>query len=134
MLEQILVDRLTMLFQSVNCSFQINGVPQNYCCNHQIEPTSTIALVLEAAVAHFAQPIEEHRSGQGILGLASAVWVSVLHAAQQPFRSFGELADDVRRRLDLLHGTHRLPGVVGHGLDLAGAPAGRRRRHEARQG
>ena len=37
----------------------------------------------------------------------SAVWVSVLHAAQQPFRSFGELADDVRRRLDLLHGTHR---------------------------
>jgi hypothetical protein len=27
-------------------------------------------LVLEAAVAHFAQPIEEHRSGQGILGLA----------------------------------------------------------------
>jgi hypothetical protein len=64
----------------------------------------------------------------------SAVWVSVLHAAQQPFRSFGELADDVRRRLDLLHGTHRLPGVVGHGLDLAGAPAGRRRRHEARQG
>jgi hypothetical protein len=46
----------------------------------------------------------------------------------------GKLADDVRRRLDLLHGTNRLPGVVGHGLDLAGAPAGRRRRHEARQG
>jgi hypothetical protein len=42
----------------------------------------------------------------------SAVWVSVLRGAQQPFRSFGELADDVRRRLDLLHGTHRLPGVV----------------------
>jgi hypothetical protein len=36
---------------------------------------STIALVLKAAVAHLAEPVEEHGSGQNVAGLALAYFI-----------------------------------------------------------
>jgi hypothetical protein len=50
--------------------FQIDGVPQHDGGCHQSEAGGTIALALKAAVAHLAEPVEEHGSGQSVAGLA----------------------------------------------------------------
>jgi len=50
--------------------FQIDGVPQHDGGRHQSEAGGTIALVLKTAVAHLAEPVEEHGSGQSVAGSA----------------------------------------------------------------
>ena len=49
---------------------QVNRAPKNDSTHRQVEATGPVTLVLEAAIAHFAQTVEEHCFGQRILCLA----------------------------------------------------------------
>jgi 6,7-dimethyl-8-ribityllumazine synthase len=51
-------------------SLQIPCVPQDDSRHEQIQARSAVGLVLKAAVAHFAEAIEEDGSRQGIASLA----------------------------------------------------------------
>ena len=59
-----------MFFQTSNRAFQVNCVPKNDGSHHQVEAAGPMTLVLEAAIAHFAQTVEEHSLGQRVLCLA----------------------------------------------------------------
>ena len=72
---------MTIAAQRVRCPFQVNRVPQHDGCRNEIEAAGSVALLLEAAVADFAQAVEEHRPGERVARLA-LVQPSV-HAATQ---------------------------------------------------
>ena len=59
-----------MLPQGGDGAFQVYGVPKNDGGNDQIESAGAVALVLEAAVAQVALPIEEDGAGESVSGLA----------------------------------------------------------------
>src|ERR1700730_14865624 len=59
-----------MFFQTSNRAFQVNCVPKNDGSHHQVEAAGPLTLFLEAAIAHFAQTVEEHSLGQRVLCLA----------------------------------------------------------------
>ena len=69
-LQQAVIDGLTVAAQGVRCPFQIDRVPQHDGGRHQVEAGSAVALLLETAVADFAQPVEEHGAGQRIARFA----------------------------------------------------------------
>ena len=56
--------------QGMRCALQVDCVPQHDSRRHQVESTGPIALLLETAVADFAQPVEEHRPGQRVARFA----------------------------------------------------------------
>ena len=60
----------TEIPQRLHGPFQVDRVPQHDGGHHPIEAAGAIALVLEAAVADFAQPVHEHGAGQRVPGLA----------------------------------------------------------------
>ena len=64
------VVRVSGVPQRLHHPFQVSRVPEHDGGDHQVEAAGTVALVLEAAVAQFTQPVEEHGAGQRILGLA----------------------------------------------------------------
>jgi len=80
-LQQRAIDTLTVIAQGVRSPFQIDGVPQHDGCCHQIEAAGPVALLLKAAVADFAQPVEEHRPGKRVACLT--LIESSLHTAAQ---------------------------------------------------
>ncbi len=49
---------------------QVNRVPQHYCSSHQVEAAGTVALLFEATVSDFAQPVKEDSLGQRIARFA----------------------------------------------------------------
>lgn len=69
-LQEIFIDCLASILDCLYGPFQIDGVPEHDSGGHQIKAGGAIALVLKAAVAHFAEPVEEHGPGQGVAGLA----------------------------------------------------------------
>jgi hypothetical protein len=58
------IDGLAVAAQGIRGPFQIDRVPQHDGCRDQVEATGPVALLLETAVADFAQPVEEHGAGQ----------------------------------------------------------------------
>ena len=59
-----------MFFQAASRAFQVNRVPKNDSGHYQVEAAGPVTLVFEAAVAYFAQTVEEHGLGQRVLCLA----------------------------------------------------------------
>ena len=75
-----------MLAQRGDGAFEINGVPEDDGGDDQVETARPIALVLEAAVAQVALPVEEDGAGERVPGFAligSDTWTR-LRAAQGP--------------------------------------------------
>jgi len=67
----------------------VHRVPKHDSCCHQVQAAGPIALLLEAAIPDFAQPIEEHRPGQRIASFAlvqPGVNAAALIDALQPFQ------------------------------------------------
>ena len=76
--------------QGVRRPFQIDGVPQHNGCGHQIEATGPVALLFKAAVADFAQAVEEHSPGQRVARLAlvqSGLYTAAQLDALQPVQN-----------------------------------------------
>lgn len=67
--------------QRMCCALQIDRVPQHDGRRHQVEAAGPVALLLEAAVADFAQTVEEYGAGQRVARFA-LVQSSVDAAAQ----------------------------------------------------
>ena len=80
-LQQRVIDSVAVIAQCVRRPFQIDGIPQHDGCCHQVEAAGPVALLFKAAVADFAQPVEEHRPGQRVARLALVE--SGLHTAAQ---------------------------------------------------
>ena len=59
-----------MLPQGGDGAFQVYGVPKNDGGNDQIESAGAVALVLEAAIAQVALPVEEDGTCKGVPGFA----------------------------------------------------------------
>ncbi len=68
MLQQAFINRMAMIYDCLDRPVEVNGVPQDDGCCHEIEATGPVALILETAVAHLAQSVEEHGSGERIAG------------------------------------------------------------------
>lgn len=62
-----------MLPQGGDGAFQVYGVPKDDGGNDQIESAGAVALVLEAAVAQVALPIEEDGAGESVSGCHAAL-------------------------------------------------------------
>ncbi len=60
------VHLLVMAFQCAHGTLQIDGVPQDYRCHHQIKARRRVPLLLETAVADFAERMTEYRPGHGV--------------------------------------------------------------------
>ena len=54
----------------MRCALQVNRVPQHDSRRHQVKATGPVALLLKAAVADFAQPVEEHGTRERVAGFA----------------------------------------------------------------
>ena len=80
-LQQGIIDGLAVAAQGVRGPFQVGRVPQHDGGRHQVEAGSAVALLLETAVADFAQAVEEHRAGQRVARLALVQ--SGMHTAAQ---------------------------------------------------
>ena len=63
-LQQAVIHGLAVTTQSVRGPFQIDRVPQHDGGRYQVEAGSAVALLLEAAVADFAEAIEEDGAGK----------------------------------------------------------------------
>lgn len=61
---------MAVAVQRLRRPLQIDRVPPHDSRRHQIEAAGPIALLLKAAVADFAQPVEEHGAGQCIARFA----------------------------------------------------------------
>jgi hypothetical protein len=59
-----------MLSQGGDGAFQVHGVPKCDGGDDQVESAGTLALIFEAAVAHFPLAIEEDGAGESVPGLA----------------------------------------------------------------
>ena len=60
---------MTIAAQRMRCPFQVNRVPQHDSCRYQIEAACPVALLLKAAVADFAEAVEEHGASERITRL-----------------------------------------------------------------
>lgn len=69
MLDQVIRNGVPSISESGQRPIQINCVPESDSGYHQIETAGPMVLMLESPIPHLAQPVEEHRSGQGISGL-----------------------------------------------------------------
>ncbi len=82
-----------MATQGIRGPFQINRIPQNDGCRHQVKAAGPVALLLKAAVADFAQAVEEHGAGQRVARLTLVQ--SGMHAAAQ-FDALQPVQDEQR--------------------------------------
>ena len=80
-MQQRVIDGMPVAAQRMRCALQVDRVPEHNSCRHQVEAAGPVALLLEAAVADFAQAIEEHGAGQGVAGFSLVQ--SGMHAAAQ---------------------------------------------------
>jgi Na+-transporting NADH:ubiquinone oxidoreductase subunit NqrC len=83
-----------MFAQCADGAFPVHGVPENDGCHNQVETARSIALVLEAAVAQVALPVEEHGVGESVHGFAvieadldTPAQLRVLHPLQHEKRA-----------------------------------------------
>lgn len=67
-LQHHVIHWLPMPAQGIRGTLQVHRVPQYDSRRHQVQAAGPVALLLEAAIPDFAQPIEEHRPGQSIAG------------------------------------------------------------------
>ena len=111
MWQQCLVDVLTRVAQRLNRSFQVDRVPQDDGGHHQVEAARAVALVLEAAVAEFPEPVQKHGAGQRVPGLAlvqtdlhAAAQFDVLHPVQREPRALDAAEFAERGRQTVLAG------------------------------
>ena len=85
-LQQRIIDGMAVATQRMRCPLQVDRVPQHDSSRYQVEAAGPVALLLKAAVADFAQPIEEYGAGQRVAGLAlvqpSVDAATQLHALQ----------------------------------------------------
>src|SRR5687767_10094268 len=94
MRQQLLVNVLTGGAQRLDRPVQVDRVPEDDGRHHQIKAASTIALILEAAVMEFAEPVEEHRTCEHVLGFSliqtvmhAATQLNVLHPVERKWRT-----------------------------------------------
>ena len=80
-LQQCLIDGLVVATQPMCGPLQVDRVPQHDGGCHQIEAAGSVALLLETAVADFAQTVEEHGAGKCVARLTFVQ--SGMHAAAQ---------------------------------------------------
>lgn len=59
---------MAMPAQGIRGPLQVDRIPQHDGRRHQVEATGAVALLLEAAVADFAQAVEEHGTGERVAG------------------------------------------------------------------
>ena len=78
---QVLQQRGIVTVQSRGGTLQVDRVPQDDGCRHQVEAGSPVALLLEATVADFAEAVEEHGASQRVTRLAFVE--PSMHAAAQ---------------------------------------------------
>lgn len=67
MRQQFLIDVLPGVASRLDGALQGDRIPQNDRWHHQVEAAGAVALVLEAAVADCAEPVQEYRSRRGVL-------------------------------------------------------------------
>ena len=92
-LQQRIIDGMAVATQSVCRPLQIDRVPQHDGRRHQVEAGSAVALLLETAVADFAQAVEEHGASQRVARLALVQ--PGMHAAAQ-FHALQPVQDEQR--------------------------------------
>jgi len=63
-LQELFIDGLATILDRQYGPFQKDGVPADDSGGHQINAGGATALVLKAAVAHLAEPVEEYSPGQ----------------------------------------------------------------------
>ena len=82
--EKVLVDWPALAPQIGIGNIEIFRIPEDDCCDQQVEPGGPEKLVLEAAIAHFAEPAEIDGASQRVarfalveakLGAAAESWV-----------------------------------------------------------
>ncbi len=56
--KMFLVDGDTLLLERLNRFCNVYRVPQNNCCNHQIQCTGAMALILVGAVSDLTQSVK----------------------------------------------------------------------------
>ncbi len=83
-LQQGVINGLAVAAQGVRGPLQVDRVPEHDGRCDQVEAAGPVALLLEAAVADFAQAIEEHGAGQRVASLA-LVQPSSRSATARPF-------------------------------------------------
>jgi len=70
MLEIFLIDGDPLSLQRLNSLRNVNRVPENNCCNHQIQRTSAVALIFVGAVSYLPKPVETDSTGERIASFA----------------------------------------------------------------
>ena len=119
------IDGLAVATQGVRGPFQIDSVPQHDGGSHQVQAAGPVALLLETAVADFAQAVEEHRAGQRVARLALVQ--SGMHTAAQ--LDALQPVQDEQRALDAsqLAQRHSQAVLAGIAAELAQHQRGRHR-------
>ncbi len=92
-LQKGIINGMAVAAQGVRGPLQIDRVSQHDGRHHQVEATGPVALLLETAVADFAQPVEEHDAGQRIARFALVQ--PGMHAAAQ-FDALQPVQDEQR--------------------------------------
>ena len=90
------IDGMIIAAQRMCRPLQVDRVPQHNGRRHQVEATGPVALLLKAAVADFAQPVEEHCAGQRVARFALVQ--PGMHAAAQLYAL--QPVEDEQRALD----------------------------------
>jgi len=80
-LQQRLIDGMAVTAQRMRRTLQVDRVPQHNGRRHQVKAAGPVALLLKAAVTDFAQPVEEHGTGERVAGFALVQ--PGMHAAAQ---------------------------------------------------
>ena len=119
------IDGLAVATQGVRGPFQIDSVPQHDGGSHQVQAAGPVALLLETAVADFAQAVEEHGAGQRVARLALVQ--PGMHAAAQ--LDALQPVQDEQRALDAsqLAQRHSQAVLAGIAAELAQHQRGRHR-------
>lgn len=93
-LQQPIVDSLAGTAQRMRRPLQVDCVPQHDGGRHQVEAAGPVALLLETAVADFAQTVEEYGAGQRVArfalvqpGMYAAAQLDVLQPVQNEQRA-----------------------------------------------
>src|SRR5580658_8144095 len=65
-----MVGHILGLAEGCDSALQVSRVPQNDCCDEQVEAGSAVLLVFVGAVADLAEPMDEDRTGQAVASFA----------------------------------------------------------------
>jgi hypothetical protein len=55
--------------QGAHGALEINRIPKRHCGHDKVQAACSVALILERAIAYFAEPIEENGASKRISGL-----------------------------------------------------------------